>query len=821
MNYKAKRIAKKAAKTGAWAISDILLLCVKAIGTVLLTAVTTGVVFMCIFLIYVKTNLYTELDINPADFSLNQSSDIYYIDPETGRQRWLVTLQSTEFREIVDYSDIPKHTINALVAIEDHRFHKHSGVDWYRTAGAFLNMFLSMKDTFGGSTITQQLIKNLTHEDETTVQRKLLEIFRALEYEKKYDKEEILELYLNLVYFGHGRYGIAAAADYYFGKDVSELTLAESASIIGITNNPSRYSPYANRTANKERQELILGRMRDLGYISDEEFRRARNERLNFKRGEHSEYEEVIYTWFEETVIRDVTADLVRERGISEAAARRILFTNGLKIISTLDPSIQAAVDDIYMNPDSLPRVTGSNAQLQSGIVIADPYTGDIKALSGGVGDKKKNMLLNRATMTRRPPGSAIKPLSVYAPAMEYGYITPDTLFDDSENAMLKGTTWMPKNADRAYHGIVDVRTAVRLSYNTISAQVLDLVHPSVSYRFMRDTLGFGLDPQDENYAPLSLGQLTYGATVREMTSGFTMFPNSGDRVELRSYTMIYDSKNAVFLDNSTKNVRAISDIASYWMTTLLTDVVTNGTGGSANLGAMPTAGKTGTTTDMKDRWFVGFTPYYIAAVWTGYDIPAVMSSSGNPAAQIWKMVMSKVHEDLPPIPFHRPENVYLPPVAGVSMTDYEVRCFDIDGVELQRTTAKALKDKAIIIQAPEIEGYVVFGVTEKTITLTGDSFLDYVEFIYEVDEPEDEEDADADEDDADADDDGDGSGDGEDETGFTPSPDHSSDTPPPQLIDPTPDSTDQGSATDPAATESPPEESPPQESPHQLPPVE
>ena len=226
---------------------------------------------------------------------MSLSSVIYYIDPDTGREIELVTLQSSEYRRWVDYKDMPEHLINALVAIEDHRFFSHHGVDWWRTSGAFINMFLGMRDTFGGSTITQQLIKNLTHEDDVTVQRKLLEIFRALEYENRYDKEDILQLYLNLVYFGHGCYGIGAAAHYYFSKDVSDLTLEESAAIIGITNNPSKYSPYVNREENKNRQELILSQMKLRGYIkSEEEYQQAVNKPLNFQRGEDDKYEQVV-----------------------------------------------------------------------------------------------------------------------------------------------------------------------------------------------------------------------------------------------------------------------------------------------------------------------------------------------------------------------------------------------------------------------------------------------------------------------------------------------------------------------------------------------
>ena len=739
MTVKTKRIVKKVAKTGVWAVSDVIFLALKAIGTVLLIAMTTGVVFVCIFLIYLRSNLTAELDVAPTDFSMSLSSEIYYIDANTGRETKLVTLQSTEFRRWVDYNEMPEHLINALVSIEDHRFFRHNGVDWYRTAGAFMNMFLSMRDTFGGSTITQQLIKNLTQEDDVTVQRKLQEIFRALEYENWHEKDEILELYLNLVYFGHGCYGIGAAANYYFDKEVSELNLAESAAIVGITNNPSQYSPYANRESNKERQLVILSRMYELGYIpTEQEYRQARLVNLHFQRGEDYEYEQVIYTWFEEAIINDVIADIIREKGWSEQRAKRILYTGGLKVIATIDMDMQDLVDSIYQDPESLPRVTGSAQQLQSGIIIADPYTGEVKALSGGVGKKTRNMLLSRATMTRRPPGSALKPISVYAPAMENGLLTPDTIYDDSEYVTLNGTTWMPKNADRKYSGLVTVRSAIINSLNTIPAVVLDQLGTQKSFRFMRDDLGFDLHPSDEAYAPLAAGQLTRGATVREMTSAFTIFPNSGERVALRTYTVVYDSNGDIFINNTPEYTRAISEATAYWMTSMLHDAVTSGTGGSANLGrSMPTSGKTGTSTDSKDRWFVGFTPYYIAAVWTGYDTPAPMRSTGNPAAQIWKKIMAPIHEGLETRDYNNPGDIKQRPVAGVDTSYYTIKCVDNFGAVLYEESIRAVVAREITVNAPEFESYRLVGDSQKTIIVTGDLIRNTIIFIYEPEEPE------------------------------------------------------------------------------------
>jgi len=736
--FKAKRIAKKVVKNGFWIISDVIFLGLKAVGTLALIALTSLVIFACFFIFYVRTDLATGLDINPADFTLNRSSAIYVRDPVTERLEHAVTIQSLEFRIWVDFEEFPQHLIDAVVAIEDHRFWDHHGVDWYRTAGAFMNMFLSMQNTFGGSTITQQLIKNLTTEDDITVQRKLQEIFRALEYERQFSKEEILELYLNLVYFGHGAYGIGAAANYYFDKEVSELTLYEAAAIISITNNPSRYSPYLNRERNKLRQEIVLYRMLQLGKICGIEYRAAMRAPLNFQRGIDEQAQMVIYTWFEEAIIRDVINELVNRNGLSEQVARMYLFNGGLRIISTMNPDMQAAVDYIYQNPENLPNVTGSAQQMQSSIIIADPYTGEIRAMSGGVGIKNRNMLLNRATQTRRPPGSAIKPISMYAQALEYNILAPDTIYNDSPDLVLSGTTWLPRNADRSYRGHVTARAALAISINTIAAYILDQVGVENSYNFMTNVLGFNLDPADNDYAPLAAGQLTHGATVREMASAYTMFPNLGTRVELRTFSRIYNMDGDILLDNSVPmEIQAISDVSAYWMTDMLITAVTNGTGGAANLGGgMPTAGKTGTSTDNRDRWFVGYTPHYLAAVWTGFDTPARMNApGGNPAAHIFRMVMGPIHENLEVRQFNRPDDVTLAPIINqwdLNEVSYTVIGVDIHGAEIYSRVGTSTVGAEVFVHAPEWDGWRVIGESFGSIQVTADPARNVITFIYE-----------------------------------------------------------------------------------------
>lgn len=440
-----KKSAKSIAGGAVEATTGVAGSIFRVLGTILLILLVTGLLFLCIFAYYVKNCLSTELDVALDDFTLSLSSSILYQDGDDNWQN-LVTLSGTENRIWVDYADIPKAMEHAAVAIEDRRFYEHKGVDWYRTSGAFVNMFLSMKNDFGGSTITQQLIKNLTKQDDITVQRKLLEIFQALEFEKSYDKDEIIEWYLNVVYFGEGCNGIYTAAETYFGKEPSELSLAECASIIGITNNPSKYDPFISEANNKARQETILWEMYDQGYIQKDQYDAAVAEKLVFARGVDESATQTIYSYYAEAVIEDVLQDLMEQKGVSYDTARTLLYSGGYQIYSCYNPRIQDIVDEYYTDLEKLPqRASAKGQQFESAIVILDPYTGEVQALSGGTGEKTINFGLNRATQAKRPPGSSFKPIATYGPAMELGLITQYTQVNDSPNIKLSGTSWYPK----------------------------------------------------------------------------------------------------------------------------------------------------------------------------------------------------------------------------------------------------------------------------------------------------------------------------------------------------------------------------------------
>ena len=745
------RVFWETLKSAWWAVSGGLLLAVRAVVTVLLIVLVGGTVFATIFVLYVKTDLTGNLDLNLDDYSLNQTSVIYYYDKD--RESWEVldNIQTPENRTWVNFDDIPADLQHAVVSIEDKRFYKHHGVDWFRTMGAFVNMFLGMKDTYGGSTLTQQLIKNLTEENAQTVQRKLTEILKALEFEKNYTKDEIMTWYLNKVYFGNSCYGVSSAAKYYYGKPVGELTLAEMASIVAITNNPSIYDPFISLEDNKERQEIILSEMYKQKYITLEQYEKAKAQPLvldyyaepdETEEEEHPNY----YSWFTDAVIEDVIHDLMELKGCSYKAAEDLLTFGGYRIYATVDMDIQTMVDSVYTDLSNFS--TSSRNQLQSAIVITNPYTGDILAMAGGVGEKEGSRVWNRATMTTRPPGSSFKPLAVYSPAIEYGLITPDTRFEDDSDVRLKGTSWMPKNDSRSYadSGVITVRTALRNSVNTVAAQVLDLLTPRRSFDFLTGKLHFSTlveqdgTVSDVSYAPLALGQLSYGVSVREMAAAYSIFDNMGIYVETRTYSRIEDANGVLVYENEPETNIAVSDTTAYWITSMLQDAVNSGTGTLARLKNMPVAGKTGTTSDNYDRWFVGYTPYYVAAVWSGYDYNERISySGGNPSSKMWGKVMAMVHEGLARRDFPTPSSTYLAPVVGVDeATEYTIRCVTQTGYVLKEETKKKLAGKKTTIKAPAIDNYRCTSGDSMKVTISKNAFENVFEFTYVSTAPKD-----------------------------------------------------------------------------------
>ena len=671
-------LAFKAAGFTVDAASSVVSSVFKILGSLMLILLIAGLLFTCVFAYYVKNFLTQQMDLSLEDYQLSESSTIWYQN-SAGEYQELVTLANQSKRIWVDYEDIPKYMEQALVSIEDKRFYQHKGVDWFRTSTAFIKMFAKMETSYGGSSITQQLIKNLTGKSEVTIQRKLGEIFGALELEKKYDKQEIMEWYLNAVYFGEGCYGVQAAAQTYFGKDVKDLSLAECAAIVGITNKPTYYDPFYNEDNNKERQEIILREMYEQEYIDFATYKAACAEELVFKRSPG--IESVVqrpYTYYEEVVINDVLKDLMALKGISYDAAKTLLYNGGYQIYSCIDTNIQSVVDSIYTDLGNFK--SGSSQQLQSAIVIMNPFDGRILALAGGVGEKTQSFELNRAVPrmvdgfdyggTTRSPGSSIKPLASYAPAINEGLVTPNSIVYDSSNIYLRGTSWYPHNDDNQYYGPLTLTEALKWSRNTIAAQLVDILPngPQTSIDYLTQRLGFTSlvtsgEKNDVGYASMSLGQLTNGVSVREMTQAYCSLVNDGIFTYSRTYSMITDSRGNVVIDNAPQTIAAFDPNTAYCMTYMMRQGVESGTGTEAQLWSVPVAGKTGTSGEYKDRWFAGITPYYAAVVWTGYDIPEVMHVNGNPAAKLWRKVMAPIHDGLGWKEFTYP---YLGPDTGI-----------------------------------------------------------------------------------------------------------------------------------------------------------
>ena len=659
--------------------------------------ITGGVAAMRVFDMgktYLQEDIIPKAHYDLDGVKLNQSSFLLAKNPQTGEFEELRQLLALENRIVVSYEEIPRDMINATVAVEDKRFWEHDGVDWMRTLGASAMMFLG-GSTFGGSTLTPQLIKNLTGERDVTVRRKLMEIFKALDFEKHYTKKEIITWYLNTIYLGEGAYGVKSAAHVYFGKELEELTTKECACIIGITNNPSRYDPYIYPENNEARTQDILYAMFDQGYIKDRaSYDAIADQVLEFKSmsavaqkficaqcgyegkigkysadgdyytcpkcGHQNQFDvekKSYYSYFEDTVIRDVSSDLAAMKGITYDAANQMVTTGGFRIYTTLDLEAQAKVDEVYGDVENVPK-TYSSQQMQSGIVVVDNESGDIVAMAGGVGPKEGNLTWNRATQSRLSPGSSIKPLTVYGPGVALGIITPGSAYEDSPYMQIDGRDW-PQNDSRTFSGWMLVNNGVAQSLNTIAVKVLADVTPEVSFRFAKEQLGLtslveseeinGKTFSDMNLAPLGMGQLTHGVTIREMATAYATFPNGGVYRKARTYTKVEDAEGNIILDNTQQTHTAMNPHAAWYMVYMLRYACLYGTGTNAQFNGVPVAGKTGTTTDNRDRWFSGFTTKYTASVWCGFDEPEEVRLvvNLNPSVILWKAVMTKLMDGL------------------------------------------------------------------------------------------------------------------------------------------------------------------------------
>ncbi len=702
---------------GAWSLCKLAL---AAAATVVLILLICGVVFVGTLGDYLQNDILTEAgNWSMDDYDLEETSFVYYQD-DGGNIQLLQTIYTTTDRQWASLEEIPQALIDATIAIEDKRFYEHQGVDWITTVKACVNMFFGGDSQFGGSTITQQLIKNVTDEKSVTVQRKVMEIFRAQMFEKEYDKDLIMEQYLNRIYLGKGCYGVKSAAAAYFGKELRNLTVAECASLISITNNPSLFNPYSTNVftykgeerdgagRNRYRQMNVLDQMLEQGFLTEEEYEEAVAQEMVFKEGiaeedrwavcENTEcgYEGTIatftregdtfycpqcgsqthvsldasqnvYSWYVDAVLIDVASALAEMDGFDwdqlDETTRNYYLERiqkgGYHIYTPLDRGVQEQVDAIYTDLTKIPT-TRSAQQLQSAIVIIDNRTGDVVALSGGVGEKDTFFAYNKATQAKLQTGSAQKPVSVYAPAFEKGVASPATVLKDLP-ITYDGGAW-PKNDNRKYNYSRTIYNGLVYSANTISVGTLQLAGYDYAFNFAKYNLGQsyltenydlgnGQSMNDLGPAPLALGALTVGSTVKEMAQAYATFPNGGVFREARLFTKVYNSDGDLVIDNTQETKRVLSEKTANYMNYCLYGAANEGTGGAALFGGQSIAGKTGTTSSNRDRWFCGYTSHYTAAVWCGYNQPEeirLTGSTANPAARLWKMVMQPIHQGLP-----------------------------------------------------------------------------------------------------------------------------------------------------------------------------
>ena len=635
------------------------------LSRILITLVLIGVLCGCFC--GIAFAMYVHIYINPSaqetaveiskGLGLNLNSFIYAKESDSDEYTLYETIKGKENREWVDSDKIPDTLKNAVVAIEDERFYKHHGVDWVRTIGAVKGWLLGGTQ-YGGSTITQQLIKNITADNDYSVKRKVNEIFRAFALEKEIDdKDRILVMYLNTIYLGYNSYGVQTAAMQYFDKDVSQLDLAESAVLAGLTNNPSIYDVYNHPEKVKERQETILAQMLDQKMISQEEYEAAVAEELNYRPYEEYQHEiKSTYSYFTDEVIKDVINDLMTEKGYSRLVAENMVYSGGLNIYATIDTKVQNALDEVWANADNFPNTEKYGEIPQSAMVITDKQ-GDIVGIAGGRGEKTSSRGFSYASDARRQPGSSIKPLATYGPAMDAGIATPDTtVYDRALIQDADGNPWPMNDGKYPTGRAMTVKEGMTRSLNTISAQLLKQLTPQKSYEFMTQQLGFklvdsrtnedGTVQSDIDLAPLALGALTDGVTVREMAGGFSTFINDGVYGGTRTYTKVTDSEGNTIMENTPNTDKGFTNVRTdYYMLDCLQNVTAHGTAYGIQLDGVETGGKTGTTTSNTDIWFCGITPKYSGAVWVGYEHNYRLDGLyGRNAAEIWLAVMQKVH---------------------------------------------------------------------------------------------------------------------------------------------------------------------------------
>ncbi|MGO4106323.1 transglycosylase domain-containing protein [Paenibacillus sp. YAF4_2] len=543
--------------------------------------------------------------------------------------------------EAVSYDSLPEQLIEAVVAVEDKRYFEHSGMDLQGIGRALMTNLTNGKTVQGASTITQQLAKNVFLSQERTWTRKWKELLLAEKIEKNYDKQQIITYYLNQIYFGEGAWGIKKAAEIYFGTSVDKLTLPQSALLAGIIKAPSALTPYSHPDEAKARRNVVLQLMKNQGKIEQATYEKAINEPLQIQSSKPSSSNAIKYPYFVD--------QMIREAGEKYGLTENEVLHGGLRIYTTLDTKMQEAAENVY-SQDSLFPASSSDQLIQSGAVMVDPRDGGIRALIGGRGEQPFRGF-NRAVQLKRQPGSTMKPISVYTPALERGYSPEDTIVDEPVNF----GGYQPKNAGGSYHGEVSLYEALVHSYNVPAVKLLNEMGIEAG---MESSDRFGIELTDaDRTLGLALGGLQEGVSPLDMAEAFSVFANDGTRIPAHSITRIETAEGEVVADAEVVNgIKVTEPAIARTMTSMMEGVISEGTGDAAQLTDRPVAGKTGTTempgtggAGMKDNWFVGYTPQLVGAVWLGYDhtdASHYLTTTSKAAAAVFQKLMNEALQD-------------------------------------------------------------------------------------------------------------------------------------------------------------------------------
>ena len=582
----------------------------------------------------------------------------------------LAELSGDDNRKIIKLDQMSQDLKDAYVSIEDERFYDHNGIDIKRTAGAIVKYATSMgKASFGGSTITQQLVKNITQEKERSgmagIMRKVKEWAKAYQIERMISKDQILELYLNIIFVGGNKsnLGVEVGSEYYFNKPASELSLAECAFMAGINHSPNKYNPYGekdNTEVIKNRTKTVLYKMKQLGKIDQSEYDEAVKQVEEGLKFEQSNTRGTLYSYHTDATIAQVIEDVAKEKEISKGLATTYVYSSGLTIYSTQDSELQEKMNEVMVD-DSEKYIKKSKqnegATSQAAMVVIDNETGYVAGVVGGLGEKTESRGLNRATQSPRQTGSSIKPITSLVPGINEGIITAATMYDDTRAEFLNGT-YKPKDYNTP-KGLINIRGAIRTSQNIPFVKVVTELTPAKSIEYLEKMGVSTIDHERDGLAALSIGGFTTGISPLEMAGCYATIENNGVYRRPMFYSKVTDANGNTILEGKQTTEQVISEQAAYVIKNILQSVVqSGGTATYCAISGMDVAAKTGTTNSDYDRWLCGFTNYYTAACWYGYDQNEEVVASSNPAGKIWEAIMKKLHSGLDSSRFDKPDGV-------------------------------------------------------------------------------------------------------------------------------------------------------------------